>query len=141
MENNFVTKKAKLNWGKSTKGLQKMTWALRCKLTLVWLGKTMMPELSLNEDWLRNAVQCIFWSIWLERNSRIFYDTSLSNEQCWEKINFRAAFWTRKHLDFTHLAVSDLVRDWSFTYVWLTYSSAVIADILSAFFSSQTLPI
>lgn len=61
-------------------------------------------------------VHCIFWSVWLERNNRIFNDLAESNDEFWEKIKFRVAIWTTKLKEFNHFLISDIARDWKFLF-------------------------
>ena len=58
-------------------------------------------------------VQAMCWTLWLERNRRIFEDIEESLEDVWDRFKFRAAWWVSKHKEFKAFFVSDIVRDWS----------------------------
>lgn len=111
-------------WSKTLEKLGSMWVAPRiaCELLVSNLGRDLGRRWSI---FWHVAVQCIFWSIWLERNSIIFDNIAVSLDGCWEKINFRVAIRTRKNSDFKHLLVSDLVRDWSFICVWTKWASFI----------------
>ena len=55
----------------------------------------------------------ICWSLWLERNSRIFEDKESSLEFIWERVKFWVALWVFETKEFKDFLFSDLIRDWS----------------------------
>ena len=61
----------------------------------------------------RVIVQALCWSLWLERNKRVFEDCHESLEDVWDRVKFRVAWWVSIHKDFKTFPMSDIVRDWS----------------------------
>lgn len=53
------------------------------------------------------------WSVWLERNSKIFNDKVESSDVIWEKIKFMVASWMTKMQEFNHISITDAVGDWN----------------------------
>ncbi|KAL8550873.1 hypothetical protein ACS0TY_000083 [Phlomoides rotata] len=62
----------------------------------------------------RIIVPAVMWSIWLERNMRIFNDCQESMEEVWGRIKYRASLWASSHKLFKSYSLSDLVRSWCF---------------------------
>ncbi|XP_073035927.1 uncharacterized protein [Primulina eburnea] len=60
------------------------------------------------------VVHCTFWSIWMERNSRIFREENKSCEDIWDSIRVRVATWAIINPQFQHITLSELARDWKF---------------------------
>lgn len=45
----------------------------------------------------RMIVQAVCWTIWLERNRRIFEDKEETVVETWAKLNFMLAWWIVNH--------------------------------------------
>ncbi|PON52587.1 hypothetical protein PanWU01x14_208390 [Parasponia andersonii] len=62
------------------------------------------------------AVIAIFWSIWIERNKRIFDDAKEDLNSIWEKVKYLVALWVYDTRFFKDFSFSDHCRDWS---IWM----------------------
>lgn len=58
----------------------------------------------------RILVHVMVWSIWLERNKRIFEDIEESVEDLWSKIKLRLAWWINGRKKFRGSYISDVIR-------------------------------
>ena len=54
------------------------------------------------------------WSIWNERNKRIFEDIYVGVEGLWESCQFRVALWIKEFKDFRRMFLSDIARGWEY---------------------------
>ena len=58
------------------------------------------------------AVIALCWSIWLERNNRIFDNVEDFVESIWERVKFWVALCVFKTIEFKDALFIDLVRSW-----------------------------
>ncbi|XP_062109433.1 uncharacterized protein LOC133820653 [Humulus lupulus] len=59
----------------------------------------------------QSTVMATFWVIWLERNSKIFDESSCSVDSLWDKIRFWVATWVYRSKGFEDVFFLDLCRE------------------------------
>ena len=54
---------------------------------------------------------CLFWTLWKERNRRIFEDTELADQAILQSFLYTFSDWVRVHVDCTSWSIFDFI-DW-----------------------------
>ena len=60
----------------------------------------------------RCILLAVFWTIWMERNNRIFEGKEESKELIWEKVKYLASLWASGLETFKWLSVSYILYNW-----------------------------
>ena len=55
----------------------------------------------------------IAWSVWQERNARVFEEKYTEAEEVWYKIQFVASLWASSSNLFGTISITDLSNNWA----------------------------
>ena len=86
-------------------------WLLQCQVAFLHVSG--IGGLNDRRKLWDVAVKAICWSLWLERNNRIFEDVTRELDFIWDRVKYWVALWVYDSKDFKELSFFDLCRDWS----------------------------